>query len=43
MTLTGEVTAGFKANDLARIASKVRGVQDVRNEIRMLFVSLFDD
>jgi osmotically-inducible protein OsmY len=42
-TLTGEVTAGFKANDLARIASKVRGVQEVRNEIRTLPGSLFDD
>ncbi len=43
VTLTGEVTAGFKAHDLARIASKVRGVQGVRNEIRTLPGSLFDD
>jgi osmotically-inducible protein OsmY len=43
VTLTGEVTAGFKANDLARIASKVRGVQGVRNDIRTLPASLFDD
>jgi len=43
VTLTGEVTAGFKANDLARIAAKVRGVQGVRNDIRTLPVSLFDD
>jgi hyperosmotically inducible protein len=43
VTLTGEVTAGFKANDLVRIASEVRGVQGVRNEIRTLPASLFDD
>ena len=43
VSLTGEVTAGFKANDLARIASKVRGVQGVRNDIRTLPASLFDD
>ena len=43
VALTGEVTAGFKANDLARIASKVRGVQGVRNDIRTLPASLFDD
>lgn len=43
VTLTGEVTAGFKANDLARIASKVRGVQGVRNDIRTLPASFFDD
>lgn len=43
VTLTGEVTAGFKASDLGRIASKVRGVQEVRNEIHTLPASLFDD
>lgn len=43
VTLTGEVTAGFKANDLAGVASKVRGVQEVRNEIRTLPASVFDD
>jgi osmotically-inducible protein OsmY len=43
VALTGEVTAGFKANDLARIASKVRGVQGVRNDIRTLPASLFDE
>jgi len=43
VTLTGEVTAGFKADDLARIASKVRGVQEVRNEIKTLPGSPFDD
>jgi osmotically-inducible protein OsmY len=43
VTLTGEVTAGFKANDLARIASRVRGVQAVTSEIRTLPASLFDD
>jgi len=43
VTLTGEVTAGYKANDISRIASKVRGVQAVRNDIRTLPASLFDD
>jgi hyperosmotically inducible protein len=43
VTLTGEVTAGYKANDLGRIASRVRGVQGVSNEIRTLPASLFDD
>jgi hyperosmotically inducible protein len=43
VTLTGEVTAGFKANDLARIASKVHGVQEVRNDVRTLPTSILDD
>jgi osmotically-inducible protein OsmY len=43
VNLTGEVTAGFKANDLARVASKVTGVQAVRNQIRTLPASIFDD
>jgi osmotically-inducible protein OsmY len=43
VTLTGEVTAGFKATDLARIASKVHGVQEVRNDIRTLPASILDD
>jgi hyperosmotically inducible protein len=43
VTLTGEVTMGFKANDIARLASRVRGVQEVRNEIRTLPASQFDD
>ncbi len=43
VTLTGEVTMGFKANDIARVASKVRGVQEVRNEIKTLPTSMFDE
>lgn len=43
VTLTGEVTAPYKAHDLARIVSRVRGVQAVSNEIRALPVSLVDD
>ena len=43
VTLTGEVTAGYKADEIARIASRVRGVQAVRNDIRALPVSPFDD
>jgi hyperosmotically inducible protein len=43
VTLTGEVTAAYKASDVARVASKVPGVQAVSNAIRTLPVSLFDD
>jgi hyperosmotically inducible protein len=43
VTLTGEVTAGYKANDLARIASRVLGVQAVESEIRTLPASTLDD
>jgi osmotically-inducible protein OsmY len=43
VSLTGEVTAGYKANDIARIASKVKGVQSVENDIRTLPASPFDE
>jgi hyperosmotically inducible protein len=43
VTLTGEVTAGYKAKDLERIAAKVTGVQAVANEIRTLPASSYDD
>jgi hyperosmotically inducible protein len=43
VSLTGEVTAGYKANDIARIASKVKGVQSVENDIRTLPSSPFDE
>jgi hyperosmotically inducible protein len=43
VTLTGEVTAPYKVHDLARIVSRVRGVQAVSNEIRALPVSPVDD
>jgi osmotically-inducible protein OsmY len=43
VTLTGEVTYGFKAKDIAQIASKVKGVQAVHNDIRTLPAFPFDD
>ncbi len=43
VTLTGEVTMPFKATDIARRVSKVPGVVAVRNEIKTLPVSFFDD
>jgi osmotically-inducible protein OsmY len=43
VTLTGRVTMGYKAHDLAEIASKVLGVQTVKNEIHALPLSIFDE
>ena len=43
VTLTGEVTQPFKAADIARRVEHVPGVVTVRNEIRTLPVSFFDD
>lgn len=43
VTLTGKVTKPYKAQDLVRAVSKVRGVVSVRNEIKVLPVSLSDD
>jgi len=43
VTLTGRVTAPHYANELAELASRVRGVTDVRNEIKALPVSIYDD
>ncbi len=43
VTLTGKVTMGYKADDLGRLAAKVPGVTQVRNEIKVLPVSPFDD
>jgi osmotically-inducible protein OsmY len=43
VTLSGEVTAPYKAHDLAKIVSRVRGVEAVESEIRALPVSLVDD
>lgn len=43
VTLTGEVTAPYKASDLERIAAKVTGVQAVANEVRTLPASSYDD
>jgi osmotically-inducible protein OsmY len=43
ITLTGRVTMPYKAEAFADLAAHVPGVQDVRNEVRTLPVSLFDD
>ena len=42
-TLSGRVTMPYKADDLGRIASRVPGVQEVKNEIGALPVSIHDD
>ncbi len=43
VTLSGKVTMPYKREDIARRVVKVEGVRDVRNEITVLPVSLFDD
>jgi len=43
VTLTGEVTMPYKSSDIERRVARVAGVQAVRNEIRVLPVSSFDD
>jgi hyperosmotically inducible protein len=43
VTLTGRVTMPYKAEAFADLAAHVPGVQEVRNEVRTLPASLFDD
>jgi osmotically-inducible protein OsmY len=43
VTLTGRVTMPYKAEAFADLASRVPGVQEVRNEMQTLPVSRFDD
>ena len=43
VTLTGKVTMPYKSQDIAKRAARIEGVLDVRNEIGVLPVSLFDD
>jgi hyperosmotically inducible protein len=43
VTLTGRVTMPHKAEAFADLAAHVPGVQEVRNEVRTLPASLFDD
>ena len=43
VTLTGRVTAPHRAKELAELASRVRGVKEVRNEIKALPASIYDD
>jgi len=43
VTLSGRVTMPYKADDLAEIVARVDGVQEVRNELGTLPVSISDD
>ena len=43
VTLTGRVTAPYKATAVADLAARVHGVQQVDNQIQTLPVSTFDD
>jgi len=43
VTLTGKVTMPYKKTDLARRVASVEGVREVRNQIDVLPVSIFDD
>lgn len=43
VTLTGRVTMPYKANEIAKFASRVMGVQEVTNQIQTLPVSQFDE
>jgi osmotically-inducible protein OsmY len=42
-TLSGRVTAAYKAKDMARAASRVKGVLEVNNQLSELPVSIHDD
>ncbi len=43
VTLSGKVTMPYKVSDLERRAETVVGVKQVRNELQVLPVSIFDD
>jgi osmotically-inducible protein OsmY len=43
VTLSGRVTQPYKAKDLGRIASRVEGVREVKNDLATLPVSIYDD
>ena len=43
VTLSGRVTMPFKREDIARRVAEIEGIQQVRNEVTVLPVSLFDD
>jgi osmotically-inducible protein OsmY len=42
-TLSGRVTMPYKAKDMARLASRVKGVLEVNNDLGVLPVSIYDD
>jgi hyperosmotically inducible protein len=43
VTLSGRVTQPYKSGELADLTSRVAGVQEVKNELQTLPVSIFDD
>jgi hyperosmotically inducible protein len=43
VTLTGEVTPPYKADEMANLVAKVHGVSEVNNDIKALPVSISDD
>jgi len=43
VTLTGHVTAPYKASEMANLVKRVSGVREVDNKIETLPVSMFDD
>jgi hyperosmotically inducible periplasmic protein len=43
VTLTGHVTAPYKATEMANLVKQVSGVREVENKIETLPVSMFDD
>lgn len=43
VTLTGKVTMPYKREDIAQRVAKVEGVRQVKNDVTVLPVSLFDD
>ena len=42
-TLSGRVTMPYKAKDMTRLASRVKGVLEVNNDLDVLPVSIYDD
>src|SRR5688572_23319122 len=43
VVLTGKVTLGYKAKEIAKRVAKLDGVREVQNKIEVLPVSSFDD
>ena len=43
VTLTGKVTMPYKRNDIAQRVARIDGVRDVKNNIEVLPVSIYDE
>ena len=43
VTLSGRVTQPYKVKDIGRIASRIEGVREVKNDLEVLPVSIHDD